>query len=59
MLVVDAQVHIWGADTPERPWPPGNAHRAHRPQPFSKDDLLAEMAAAGVDRLSITHILVI
>ena len=53
MLVVDAQVHIWGADTPERPWPPGHAHRAHRPQPFSKDDLLAEMAAAGVDRAVI------
>ena len=53
MLIVDAQVHIWGADTPERPWPAGNAHRAHRPQPFSKDDLLAEMAAAGVDRAVI------
>jgi len=53
MLVVDAQVHIWGADTPERPWPAGNAHRAHRPVPFSKDDLLAEMAAAGVDRAVI------
>ena len=22
VLIVDAQVHIWGADTPERPWPP-------------------------------------
>jgi L-fuconolactonase len=53
MLIADAQVHIWGADTPERPWPVGNAHRAHRPQPFSKDDLLAEMAAAGVDRAVI------
>src|SRR5258708_8483590 len=53
MLVVDAQVHIWGADTKERPWPPGHAHRAHRPLPFSKDDLLAEMAAAGVDRAVI------
>ena len=53
MLIVDAQVHIWGADTPERPWPPGHAHRAHRPRPFSKDDLLAEMAAAGVDRAVI------
>ena len=21
MLIVDAQVHIWGANTPERPWP--------------------------------------
>ena len=53
MLIVDAQVHIWGADTPERPWPAGQGHRAHRPQPFSKDDLLAEMATAGVDRAVI------
>jgi len=53
MLIVDAQVHIWGADGPERPWPAGQAHRAHRPHPFSKDDLLAEMAAAGVDRAVI------
>jgi L-fuconolactonase len=53
MPIVDAQVHIWGADTPERPWPAGHAHRAHRPVPFSKDDLLAEMAAAGVDRAVI------
>ncbi|HWD57091.1 MAG TPA: amidohydrolase family protein [Stellaceae bacterium] len=53
MLIADAQVHIWGADTPERPWPAGHAHRAHRPVPFSKDDLLAEMAAAGVDRAII------
>lgn len=50
MPIVDAQVHIWGADTPSRPWPAGHAHRAHRPVPFSRDDLLAEMAAAGVDR---------
>jgi L-fuconolactonase len=53
MLIADAQVHIWGADTPDRPWPPGQAHRAHRPLPFSKDELLAEMAAAGVDRAVI------
>jgi predicted TIM-barrel fold metal-dependent hydrolase len=53
MLIVDAQVHIWGADTPARPWPAGQAQRAHRPLPFSKDDLLAEMAAAGVDRAVI------
>ncbi len=53
MPIVDAQAHIWGADTPERPWPAGNAHRAHRPLPFLKDDLLAEMAAAGVDRAVI------
>ena len=25
MLIVDSQVHIWGADTPERPWPRAGA----------------------------------
>jgi predicted TIM-barrel fold metal-dependent hydrolase len=53
MMVVDSQVHIWAADTPDRPWPPGRAHQAHRPGPFSKDDLLGEMARAGVDRVVI------
>ena len=23
MNLVDSQVHIWSADTPDRPWPPG------------------------------------
>jgi predicted TIM-barrel fold metal-dependent hydrolase len=48
-MIVDAQVHIWGADTPERPWPRGRT-TPHRPEPFSKDDLLREMDAAGVAR---------
>ena len=40
VLIVDAQVHIWGSGTPLPP---------HRPVPvFSKDELLAEMDAAGV-----------
>jgi predicted TIM-barrel fold metal-dependent hydrolase len=52
MFIVDAQVHIWSADTPERPWPKGRSH-PHRPQPFSKDDLLNEMDAAGVARVVI------
>jgi len=53
MLIVDAQVHIWAADTPERPWPPEGRGRAHRPMPFSKDDLLREMDTAGVARVVI------
>ena len=51
MLVVDSQVHIWGADTPERPWPERAA--AQRPIPLGADDLLREMDAAGVDRAVI------
>jgi len=53
MQIVDAQVHIWAADTPERPWPAGQGHRAHRVVPFSADDLLAEMDGAGVARAVI------
>jgi predicted TIM-barrel fold metal-dependent hydrolase len=53
MLIVDSQVHIWGADTPQRPWPPGRAAQAHRPRPFSRDDLLREIDAAGVARVVI------
>ena len=52
MFIVDAQVHIWGAKTPERPWPAGRGS-PHRPQPFSEDDLLQEMNAAGVARVVI------
>lgn len=51
MLIVDSQVHIWGANTPERPWPA--RHAPHRPTPFSADDLLKEMNAAGVDAVII------
>jgi len=47
--IVDSQVHIWAADSPERPWPA--RHKPHRPEPITADDLLREMAAAGVDRV--------
>ena len=53
MLIADAQVHIWAANTPERPWVKGHEHRAHRPVPFSADDLLREMDSAGVTRAVI------
>jgi hypothetical protein len=53
MLIVDSQVHIWGADTPDRPWPPGGAQRAQKPYPVTKDMLLAEMDTAGVSRVVI------
>ena len=37
MVIVDAQVHIWGPDSPQRPWPPRGATRAHRPVPLGKE----------------------
>jgi predicted TIM-barrel fold metal-dependent hydrolase len=51
VLIVDSQVHIWGADTPQRPWP--KRAEAQRPVPLAKDALLLEMDAAGVNRVVI------
>ncbi|MGH8641436.1 MAG: amidohydrolase family protein [Burkholderiales bacterium] len=48
MLIVDSQVHIWAANTPERPWPA--RHEAHKPVPITANDLLREMTTAQVDR---------
>jgi len=53
VLVADAQIHLWGADTPARPWPPGGAQRAHQPHAVGKDQALAAMKDAGVDRAVI------
>ena len=53
MLIVDAQVHIWATDSPERPWPSIGHSYAHRETPLGKDELLREMDAAGVDRVVI------
>ena len=47
-MIVDAQVHIWAANTPERPWPA--RHEPHKPQPITAANLLPEMEAAGVDK---------
>jgi len=53
MTAIDAQVYIWGVETPERPWPPGGAAQARRPTPLRKDGRLRAMGAAGVDRAII------
>lgn len=53
-MIVDAQIHVWRADSPERPWPRAGADgRTAEPQratPMSPAEALAEMDAAGVDR---------
>ena len=48
MLIVDTQVHIWKNRS-------GGSHPAHHSQreSFTKDELLAEMAVAGVQRAVI------
>ena len=51
--ITDAQVHIWAEDRPDRPWAPGGHANAHPRASFSAEELLAEMDAAGVDRVVI------
>src|ERR1022692_1177944 len=53
MLITDAQVHLWEADRPDRPWPGKPQRPPHRPNGFSAEEMLAEMDAAGVDRAMI------
>ncbi|MEQ1776445.1 MAG: amidohydrolase family protein [Burkholderiales bacterium] len=47
-MIVDAQVHIWAANTPERPWPA--RHQPHRATPITADELLETMKNTGVDK---------
>src|SRR5687768_81703 len=44
MMIVDAQIHLWAKGTPSVP---------HRQTPFLKEEALAAMDAAGVDRAVI------
>ena len=53
MHIVDSQVHLWGPDTPDRPWPPGRAAQAQKPYPIDKETLLFQMDLAGVSRIVI------
>jgi predicted TIM-barrel fold metal-dependent hydrolase len=63
MIITDAQVHVWEAHRPDRPWPA--AHRAspafvavpgarpHRAEPIGADEMVSMMDAAGVARAVI------
>src|SRR3954447_26450644 len=50
-MIVDAQVHLWKAETPDRPWRPGATPQL--PEPFTVEKLLPMMNQAGVDRVVI------
>jgi predicted TIM-barrel fold metal-dependent hydrolase len=50
MMLVDAQVHIWGAHSLARPWPAGGAHTAHRDEPVGVAETLRVLDGAGVRR---------
>src|SRR3954468_16453647 len=50
-LIVDAQIHMWPASTPERPWIPGT--RPQLPEPFTIERVVSMIDEAGVDRVII------
>ncbi|MBT5111164.1 MAG: amidohydrolase [Rhodospirillaceae bacterium] len=50
MLIVDAQVHVWAAHTPERPWPDDGFGREHSSPPLTPSVLLTRMDEIGIDR---------
>jgi predicted TIM-barrel fold metal-dependent hydrolase len=57
MFIADSQVHIWKEETPDRPWIAGARERmrlnGHRSEPFTYEECLENMDAAGVDRVAI------
>ncbi len=50
-IIVDSQIHLWKADTPDRPWAPGT--RAQLPEPMTIERVLPLLDEGGVDRLVI------
>ncbi|MBU3651917.1 MAG: amidohydrolase [Limnohabitans sp.] len=63
MIITDAQVHVWEAPSPERPWPDGSQQatafvavpgaRAHRVEPIGSTEMVEMMDTAGVHRAII------
>ena len=48
---VDAQVHLWKAESPDWPWVPGS--KPQLPEPFTIEKLVPLMDEAGVDRVVV------
>ncbi|MBI3966475.1 MAG: amidohydrolase [Chloroflexi bacterium] len=55
MIVTDAQVHLWEAHRPDRPWPSPVSPPPwpHRPEPLGGEEMLQLMREAGVGRAVI------
>src|SRR5712691_3090067 len=49
--IVDAQVHLWKAESPDWPWVPGV--KPQLPEPFTIEKLVPLMDEAGVERVVI------
>ena len=50
MRMTDAQIHIWQASRPDRPWPADRQGWLHGPQTVTAEEVIAEMDKAGVAR---------
>ena len=50
-MIVDAQVHLWTAETPEWRWIPGRAPQL--PEPFTIEKLVPLMDEGGIDRVVV------
>jgi predicted TIM-barrel fold metal-dependent hydrolase len=50
VILVDAQVHIWAAHSPDRPWPVADPHLAQRPEPVDVAATLRVLDQGGVHR---------
>ena len=50
-MIVDAQAHLWKAESPDWKWVPGR--KPQLPEPFTIEKLLTMMDEAGVDRVVI------
>ena len=50
-VIVDSQIHIWPANTPERPWVAGT--RPQLPEAFTIERVIPMLDEAGVDRVVI------
>ena len=47
-MIIDAQIHLWQADRPDRPWPKDGS-KPQLPHPFGAEDMIAKMDEGGVD----------
>jgi predicted TIM-barrel fold metal-dependent hydrolase len=53
VTIIDAQVHIWPPETPNRPYIKEDASKPHRDIPLTSERLLEEMTVAGVNRVIV------
>ncbi len=50
-IIVDSQIHLWKANTPDRPWPNGAV--AQLPDPMTIERLVPLLDEGGVDRVVV------